>query len=154
MNVSDIKVGIVNSFPGREITRRIQNGVITELQRRNHGRSRLPYERRLFVCVAMLNGRGQWAEITSNPGNSHRRQAIRRSWRTWEDGDAPHNPMVAWKKNPQYINSAVFEGPDAVWAALATDMNTAGGMKKVTDGGIQAIKNNLNNNILVNPLFP
>lgn len=154
MNRKDIEVGIVNSFAGSEIMKRIPDE-IREIPRKYGEPSELPDEPRLFVCVGHQKGRSQWAEITTKNRDDKQseRLEIEREWRSWQDGGARHSSKVAWKKNDQYIHGAVFEGSDEVWASLAQDRNTQGQFKIVTSEGIQKIREHLNPQ-LDEPLFP
>lgn len=152
MTASDVQVGVVNSFEGSKINAKIQNGDIVELPR-DAPSSTLPNVSRPFVCVGVQNERSQWAEITTEAGNSQLRLEIDDAYRSWQDGDRCHSQNIDWKAVRQYINSAVFEGPNAIWASLATDHNSAGNFKIVTPAGIQKIRDHLNNNVLEAPLF-
>ena len=150
MKYNDITTGIVNSFNGKDIQNRIPR-FIRELPRRYGKPSNLPDESRLFVCVGHRNGISQWAEITTE--SNEKRLEIHGVWRSWQDGDRFHNPNVRWKRDTQYLNGAVFEGPDRLWALLATDQNTGGKCKSVTCGGLTAIRNHLQPT-LTETLFP
>ena len=140
MHTHDITIGMGNSFSGRSIKSNMPSS-IREIPR-NYGRPGvLPDVSRLFVCVGHRNGISQWAELTSR--YRKRRLALAEIWRTWQDGDSSHSPTVRWKKDVQYLNGAVFEGPDALWAALATDRNPSGKLKIVTPAGLAVIRRHL-----------
>ncbi|WP_337375470.1 hypothetical protein [Desulfovibrio piger] len=134
INKEDIEVGIVNSFDCKSIESRSE---ITEIER-SYGKSKLPDDRRTFVCIGKDNNKSQWAEITSEHSNN--RLEIQQTWRSWQDGDINHDITKRWKSETSYINGAVFEGPNDIWASLATDYNTQGRFKIVTQEGIEAIR--------------
>lgn len=141
MKAEDIKVGIVNSFSCKDI-KLFMPHKISEIERKYGTNSQLTDQTRPFVCVGQENGRSQWAEITRQ--SSQDRLEIKRGWRSWQDGDANHlTSGQNWKNSPQYINGAVFEGPDIIWAKLATDHNNQGNFKIVCEAGITIIRNKL-----------
>lgn len=150
MQTNDITVGIVNSFKGKDIKKNMPSP-IREIPRKSGEPSDLPDESRPFVCVGHRNGISQWAEITTE--SREERLEIAENWRTWQDGDSAHKPTARWKRDIQYINSAVFEGPDNVWAPKAQNHNTTGHFKIVTPEGIAAIRDHLQEN-LTESLFP
>lgn len=143
----DIEVGVVNSFDCASIKKCAE---IIELERNYGEKSNLPDETRPFVCVGKCNDRSQWAEITKE--KAKHRLEIKLGWRSWQDGDQGHKKNSSWKFNNQYINGAVFEGPNDKWAQFATDNNTQGRFKIVTTEGIEAIKKKLTPELKV-PLF-
>lgn len=151
MNAADIEVGIVNSFSCQDIKSFIYNNKIIELERNYGEHSQLPNARRPFVCIGQYGQRSQWAEITRQA--SQDRLEIKREWRSWQDGDNNHMQTGSnWKNTPQYINGAVFEGPDIIWAQLATEYNSQGKFKIVLTEGITAIRNKLQSE-LTNQLY-
>jgi len=148
MKIEDIEVGIVNSFSCKEIKGNM--ALIKELERNYGEPSDLLDESRPFVCIGHQGELSQWAEITTE--DRQERLLIKPEWRTWQDGDARHKPTVRWKREIQYLHGAVFEGPDDVWAKLATDHNSAGNYKIVTEEGLKAIRQQLTPQIK-DPLF-
>ncbi len=147
MNKEDIEVGIVNGFDCLSIR---DSSEIVEIERVYGEESNLPDDSRPFVCIGKSNERSQWAEITSE--SSSARLEVLQSWRSWQDGDCHHKATVNWKSIRQYINGAVFEGPNDIWASLATDHNTHGRFKIITQEGIEAIRAKLAPE-LKSPLF-
>jgi len=149
MKSEDIEVGIANSFNEIDVMNNIPP--IRELDRNYGEPSELDNDSRPFVCIGHKDGLSQWAEITTEYRKG--RLVIEQEWRTWQDGNDKHKSTVRWKRDTQYLNGAVFEGPDDVWAKLATDHNSSGNYKIVTDKGLQKIRKHLTPQIK-DPLFP
>lgn len=150
MRASDINIGIVNGFIGREIKENMPP--IRELQRNYGAQNTLTNASRPFVCIGHRDGISQWAEITTT--QRAERLLIDVSWRTWQDGNDHHRPNVNWLTASQYINGAVFQGPDEIWALLAQDNNSSGHFKIINEEGIRRIREHLCPQLAVtNPIF-
>ena len=150
MRASDINVGIVNGFIGREINENMPP--IIELQRNYGAQNTLTDASRPFVCIGHRDDISQWAEITTT--QRAERLLIDVSWRTWQDGNDHHRPNVNWLTASQYINGAVFQGTDEIWALLARDNNSSGHFKIINEEGIRRIREHLCPQLAeTNPIF-
>lgn len=149
MKTSDIDVSVVVSFDCTKVKTNMPP--IRELKRNYGVASQLQDEVRPFVCIGKNDGISQWAELTTE--EREERLHIPKSERTWQNGDTNHRPTVRWKTDNHWVNGAVFEGPDDVWANLATDSNTSGKFRCVTCQMILQIRDHLAQQ-LEEALFP
>lgn len=157
MQPDDIEVGIVDSFSCQKIKENMPpikrlsrvNSAGEEIQAGN-----LPDDSRPFVCVGHCGDISQWAEITATNENGEH-LLIECRWRTWQDGNDSHNCNVRWKTEAQYINGDVFECNDSVWGQLATNHNTQGHFKIITEDGLKHVREYLvPRQKNTTPLFP